>query len=274
MANEFVARKGIISLGGLTFPYYPTSVTYTASTDDYFIDVTNTGVTVHLPTVVGIEGKQYVIRNSSTGNTTIDAFSNQRIDGVQTQTLGTSNIMQIVSDGTDQWKISNVGGPVRNSTNNALLTSDGTIGGVDANSYLTFDGKTLTQIQQDSGATYSESVAYTMFNLTATTAYTQSQKVFSISNLNLVQLKCDFRLQRIPPTIAFKTGMVIMFPKVTSTTQTYPYTPVAAGTVQSLLYHSSTTTNTEVYVRIPSGTGSEVVNVDIACVALKVNTEG
>lgn len=268
MANEFVARKGIISLGGLTFPYYPTSVTYTANTDDYFIDVTNTGVTVHLPTVVGIEGKQYVIRNSSTGNTTIDAFSNQRIDGVQTQTLGTSNIIQIVSDGTDQWKISNVGGPVRNYTNNALLISDGTIGGVDADPYLTFDGNTLSQREMNSGSTYSEVTSYIMYNLTATTAYTLSQKVFSIPKSGLIQLKCDFKIQRTPPTIALRTGTIIIFPKVSNSSQTNQYTPVTAGSIASLLYHSSTTTNTEIYVRVPSG-ASEVVDVDLACVAIK-----
>ena len=29
MANEFVTRRGIISLGGVTFPYYSTTTVYT-----------------------------------------------------------------------------------------------------------------------------------------------------------------------------------------------------------------------------------------------------
>ena len=38
MANEFVARKGVISLGGITFPYVAKNATYGIGSDDYLID--------------------------------------------------------------------------------------------------------------------------------------------------------------------------------------------------------------------------------------------
>jgi hypothetical protein len=195
MAKEFVARRGVISLGGLTFPYYPTSVSYTASTDDFFIDITNSGVEVQLPNAIGIEGKQYAIRNTSTGNTTVSCFSTQTIEGVTGTTLGKGNTIQVVSDNI-QWKISNVGGPIRTATNNSLLTSDGTIGGVNANTGLTFNGQTLKIEGQTSATTAVETYAYTLegpFTVTGT-GYVPENVVFSIPNENYIRLEVTVRL--------------------------------------------------------------------------------
>jgi len=66
MANEFVTRRGIISLGGITFPYAAVAGTYTIGQDDYFIDCTSGTFNVTLPTAVGIAGKIYVVKNSGT----------------------------------------------------------------------------------------------------------------------------------------------------------------------------------------------------------------
>ena len=63
MANEFVARKGIISLGGVTFPVTGINANYTVGVNDYLVDVTGNTITVTLPTAVGIGGKNYVIKN-------------------------------------------------------------------------------------------------------------------------------------------------------------------------------------------------------------------
>ena len=41
MANEFVLRKGLISLGGVTFPLKQITSTYTVLSTDYFIDATS-----------------------------------------------------------------------------------------------------------------------------------------------------------------------------------------------------------------------------------------
>jgi hypothetical protein len=40
MANEFVLRKGLISLGGVTFPLTQVNGTYTVLPTDYFVEAT------------------------------------------------------------------------------------------------------------------------------------------------------------------------------------------------------------------------------------------
>ena len=54
MANEFVARRGIISLGGITFPTRQITSTTTFGDDDFALEVTSGTFTVNLPTAVGI----------------------------------------------------------------------------------------------------------------------------------------------------------------------------------------------------------------------------
>jgi hypothetical protein len=76
MANEFVTRRGLISLGGVTFPYVGKTSTYSISDDDYFVNCSGT-FTVTLPTAVSVAGKIYVIKNSGSGTVTIDTTSSQ-----------------------------------------------------------------------------------------------------------------------------------------------------------------------------------------------------
>ena len=64
MANEFVVRRGIISLGGITFPQVTINSNYTVTEDDYMVDVTGNTITVSLPTAVGKKGRLYVIKNN------------------------------------------------------------------------------------------------------------------------------------------------------------------------------------------------------------------
>jgi hypothetical protein len=254
MANEFVARKGVISLGGLTFPYYPTSVNYTVSPDDFFIDILLNDVTVELPNAIGIEGKQYAIRNTSTGDTTVSCFSAQTIEGDTTITLGKGNTIQVVSDNT-QWKISNVGGPIRTATNNSLLTSDGTIGGVNANTGLTFDGQTLSVVSpQTSGTPYIESYGYKVTGLTVTTAYTNENKIFTYENTGQDLVFIDFEsvLERSGGS---KRAMHIrrhLFQ--TGTTSTLINSTQFNGTLVSGIVASGNTDTIELYVRSTSGT--------------------
>jgi len=81
MANEFVARKGFISLGGITLPYVEVISTYNVTDNDYLIDATSGSFTVNLPSAVGIGGKIYQIKNSGSGVITVDANGSQTIDG-------------------------------------------------------------------------------------------------------------------------------------------------------------------------------------------------
>ena len=56
MASEFIVRKGLKSLGGITYPLTAVSDTYTIGVDDYFIECTTNTFTVTLPTAVGVNG--------------------------------------------------------------------------------------------------------------------------------------------------------------------------------------------------------------------------
>jgi hypothetical protein len=73
MANEFVTRRGIISLGGVTFPYYSTTTAYAVTADDYFVDCSGT-FNITLPTAVGVAGKIYIVKNSGSGVITVDTY--------------------------------------------------------------------------------------------------------------------------------------------------------------------------------------------------------
>jgi predicted ATP-dependent Lon-type protease len=81
MANEFIVRKGIKSLGGITFPATGITTTYLVNDDDYLIDVTGSTITVTLPSAVNRNGRNYIIKNSATGVVTVSTTSSQTIDG-------------------------------------------------------------------------------------------------------------------------------------------------------------------------------------------------
>jgi hypothetical protein len=115
MANEFVARKGIISLGGITFPAKGITSSYTVGVNDYLIDVTGNTITVTLPTAVGINGKNYVIKNSGNGVVTVATTSGQTIDGANTKSLNNNDSIEVISDGSN-WIIAAGTGTVTSST--------------------------------------------------------------------------------------------------------------------------------------------------------------
>jgi hypothetical protein len=62
MANEFITRRGIISLGGVTLPYYSTTTDYVVTDNDHLIDCSGT-FNITLPTAVGVSGKIYIVKN-------------------------------------------------------------------------------------------------------------------------------------------------------------------------------------------------------------------
>ena len=81
MANEFIVRKGIISLGGVTVPLTQVNGVYSVGVDDYTVEATANSFTITLPTAVGITGKIYVIKNSGAGTITFAATEGEPIDG-------------------------------------------------------------------------------------------------------------------------------------------------------------------------------------------------
>ena len=115
MANEFVVRKGIKSLGGVIFPVTGINSTYTVDTNDYLIDITGNTITVTLPTAVGVNGKNYVIKNRGTGVVTVATTSSQTIDGSNSKSLNNNDGIEIISDGSN-WIIAAGTGTVTSST--------------------------------------------------------------------------------------------------------------------------------------------------------------
>lgn len=101
MANEFVTRKGLISLGGVTFPYTSKTATYTTTKDDYFIDCTSGTFTINLISATGIAGFVHVIRNSGTGVITVDPDGAQTINGASTLILSAGSSITIESNDTN-----------------------------------------------------------------------------------------------------------------------------------------------------------------------------
>jgi hypothetical protein len=116
MANEFIVRKGIKSLGGVTFPLTGISNTYTIQTTDNTIECVSGTFTVTLPTAIGVKGKQYVIKNIGSGTITVSTTSSQTIDGNNTISLTQNDSIVVISDDSD-WKI--IGG-----VGNAILGTE------------------------------------------------------------------------------------------------------------------------------------------------------
>jgi hypothetical protein len=138
MANEFIVRRGIISLGGVTFPEVAVTGTYTVSANDYLIDCTSNTFTVSLPTAVGIDGKIYIVKNSGSGTITVDPNGSQTIDGALTKTLSPGDVLQITSDGTN-WKITGgIGTNVISNSAKSGSVNAGSFTGVTKTSAVTF----------------------------------------------------------------------------------------------------------------------------------------
>jgi hypothetical protein len=93
--------KGITSTGGITFKQVTINSSYTATTDDYMIDVTGGTFTVSLPTAVGIQGRLIVVKNNGGGAVTVDPFGSETIDGKPFVILGETNTIQLSSNGAE-----------------------------------------------------------------------------------------------------------------------------------------------------------------------------
>jgi len=109
MANEFVLRKGLISLGGVTFPLTQVNGTYTVLPTDYFVEATGNSFTINLPSAVGISGQTYEIKNSGSGSVLVDPNGSQTIDGLTGVTLNQYGSLFITSNNAN-WIIGGANG--------------------------------------------------------------------------------------------------------------------------------------------------------------------
>ena len=181
MANEFVARRGLISLGGIILPEVSVSGTYTVLSTDFLIDCSSNSFTVNLPSAVGIAGKIYQIKNSGSGTITVDGNGSQTIDGSLTKTLSPNDVLQVSSDGSN-WLIT--GGIGTNVISNSAKS-----GSVSAVSF-TGDPKTYNVVFSSSfsSSNYSPVVtggdarSWTVENISASGFTINSNSNTSLSN--------------------------------------------------------------------------------------------
>jgi hypothetical protein len=138
MANEFVVRKGIKSLGGITFPVTGINASYTVNTNDYLVDVTGNTITVTLPTAVGIDGKNYVIKNSGNGVVTVATTSGQTIDGVSSKSLKNNDSIEVISDGSNWVIVAGTGTVTSSTTTKSGIVSNSILTGTPLNYQVVF----------------------------------------------------------------------------------------------------------------------------------------
>jgi len=138
MANEFVIRNGLKSLGGITFPATGINATYTVGVNDYLIDITGNTITVTLPTAVGVNGKNYVIKNRGTGVVTVETTSSQTIDGANSKSLNNNDGIEIISDGSNWIIAAGTGTATSSTTAKSGIVSNTTWTGSPLNYQVTF----------------------------------------------------------------------------------------------------------------------------------------
>lgn len=88
--------------GIATKEYTSVSTTYTLTTADYLIECTgSSSFTITLLSAVGVQGREYQIKQSGTGTITVDAAGSETIDGSTTKLLVQYDAMKIMSNGTN-----------------------------------------------------------------------------------------------------------------------------------------------------------------------------
>lgn len=104
-ALDYVAATGLVSgAGGAALGGFTTkTANYTATATDYFINCTTNTFTVTLPTAVGITGRMYIVKNSSSGTTiTVATTSAQTIDGAASASIAAQyGLVRVISNGAN-----------------------------------------------------------------------------------------------------------------------------------------------------------------------------
>lgn len=92
--NTSTGAVTINSLAEGIFQTIGTGTDYTATATDEYIGVTANPTTVTLPT--GVTGKTYIVKNETTGNTTVTGTGGQLLDNTLTKSLGTRASISLV----------------------------------------------------------------------------------------------------------------------------------------------------------------------------------
>lgn len=96
--------SGVTSTGGIIFPHKTLTTNYTATTADYFLNITGDTLDVFLMTAVDVEGKLLVVKNEGSGIVNVISQFGELIDDRNDVLLTQGNSVQLVSDGVN-WAI-------------------------------------------------------------------------------------------------------------------------------------------------------------------------
>ena len=102
-AGVLKVTDGSTGTGDLLYhkPLINISALHTAVATNHIINCTANSFTVTLPTAVGIQGKEYTVKNSGSGVITVDGDGTETIDDDLTQSLNQYDSLTIVSDNTN-----------------------------------------------------------------------------------------------------------------------------------------------------------------------------
>lgn len=95
--------KRVLLAGPGEMPFKKVGGDYTLANDDYTVDCTE-AVTITIPTASGVRGKVYNIKNTSSGNVTVNTVLSQLIDDTTSITLEPYENLTIQSD-SNSWLI-------------------------------------------------------------------------------------------------------------------------------------------------------------------------
>jgi hypothetical protein len=96
--------KGITSTGGVVFPEITINSNYTATTEDYYINVSGGTFDITLPSAVPNRGRIYIIKNEGSGIINVLPQLGETIDNRTDVLLTESNSLHVISDGIN-WVI-------------------------------------------------------------------------------------------------------------------------------------------------------------------------
>ena len=114
MANEFVTRKGIISLGGVTVPLTQVNVDYSVLSSDYTVEVISNTVTI----TFNSQESGYVVVAKG-GHIVSGSIAANNIDGLSTAVTDAVNDLGVFS-GSAQITM---GGDVTGTANATVIAS-------------------------------------------------------------------------------------------------------------------------------------------------------
>lgn len=96
-----VSSDGTFIKGAKVNSYISANGTITLNNANYLVNCTDNTFTVNLPTAVGIQGREYVIKNSGSGVITVDPNGIETIDRNTTVTLIQYESITVVSNGSN-----------------------------------------------------------------------------------------------------------------------------------------------------------------------------